>query len=311
MAQITFFHAAPRSAAELDAQAGAEAILAKARAAADLAGVRCHTRSHHHDRPAEAILEAAQQCHADLIVMASHGLGGTQQLMSSSQTEKVLRRASIPLLVTRVEGNDPQPEASRAVALIQDEHRSLGAVMRGMLRLVEQARDALDDEPGLDHVTLERMLHYVETFPEQLHHPTEEQVLHRLLRLRCRDSHALLDHLEAEHARERELLGAAETALYACPDGATGRAEELLVLHTRLSQLAEHVWRHMRQEERELLPLACSQLHERDWAEIADAFDSHQDPRLGDLNDADFRRLFALLAQLMARSSRSQATPSH
>jgi nucleotide-binding universal stress UspA family protein len=45
------------------------------------------------------LLEAAQQAGSDLIVMGSHGKGGFERLALGSVTEKVLRRASCPVLV--------------------------------------------------------------------------------------------------------------------------------------------------------------------------------------------------------------------
>ncbi|MFM2056151.1 MAG: hypothetical protein RLY71_536 [Pseudomonadota bacterium] len=308
MAQITFFHARPApteadagSAADTAEQAEqTELLFTKARTAAETYGVRCRTHSVRSDRPAEAILAAARECGCDLIVMASHGVGGARRLLAAdSQTEAVLHQAQLPLLVTRVAANDPHATASRAITLIQDEHRSLGAVIRGMLRLVEQAQHASADQPGLDHVTLQRMLQYVETFPEKLHHPKEEQVLHRLIRQRTRDANALLEQLEADHVRELALVATLEEALFNCPDGARGTLNELLVLHERIDTLARHIWRHMAQEERALIPIARQALTETDWAEIAQAFEGHDDPRFGDLSDEDFRRLFAGLARLM------------
>jgi nucleotide-binding universal stress UspA family protein/hemerythrin-like domain-containing protein len=304
MAQITFFHARSDTLDTADAEDLSAVILAKARAAAENAGVRCKTHTAAADRPAAAILAAASACGCDLIVMASHGSSGARKLLADSQTEAVLRQAQLPLLVTRVEANDPQAQASRAIALIQDEHRSLGAVLRGMQRLVERARKASASQPGLDHVTLLRMHQYVEAFPEKLHHPKEEQVLHRLLRERSRDSHALIEQLETDHQQELALVAAVEAALFNCPDGARGQLDTLLVLHERIDALARHVWRHMLQEERALIPLARQSLTEADWTEVAVAFEAHDDPRFGDLSDEDFRRLFASIAKLMASGTR-------
>lgn len=308
MAQITFFYATPEMAnLSVEEADQAAVILAKARAAAESAGVRCRTHTASSNQPADAILAAARHCGCDLIVMASHGGHGARVLLADSQTEAVLRQAQIPLLVTRVEANDQQAVASRAIALIQDEHRSLSAVMRGMQRLVEQARSAAPTEPGLDHVTLQRMQHYVEAFPATQHHPKEEQVLHRLLRARSRDCVPLLEQIEADHRREPELVSAVEAALFACPDGARGRHEALLVLQERISSLTQHVMRHILLEERTLFPIARQHLLESDWAEVGAAFEAHDDPHFGDLSDDNFRRLFSSIAQLMTGSQRPRA----
>lgn len=57
------------------------------------------------DRPHEAILQAAEKCGCDLIVMASHGRRGIAGLLTGSQTRNVLQQASLPVLVI-VAGDD-------------------------------------------------------------------------------------------------------------------------------------------------------------------------------------------------------------
>lgn len=51
----------------------------------------------------EEILTSARFHHADLIVMTTHGRSGLSRLVTGSVTEKVLRKASMPLLVVRAE----------------------------------------------------------------------------------------------------------------------------------------------------------------------------------------------------------------
>jgi hemerythrin-like domain-containing protein len=99
----------------------------------------------------------------------------------------------IGLLVTRVGAIDQITASERALAIIQDEHRSIAVVMRGMLDLVEQAK-----EPGeiLNLRSVEAMLTYMQDFPLQLHHPKEERHIHRWLRERAPESEKVLIELE-------------------------------------------------------------------------------------------------------------------
>ena len=83
----------------------------------------------------------------------------------------------------------------RAIQIIHDEHRSLAAVLHGMLFLVRQMRYAGAD-PNFD--VLVAMVHYIDVFSERFHHPKEDQYLFRLLRLRHPDAIPLLATLEAE-----------------------------------------------------------------------------------------------------------------
>lgn len=48
-----------------------------------------------------AILDAAQSCHADLIVMGSHGRSGLDKLVMGSVVQRVLQHTTLPVLVVR------------------------------------------------------------------------------------------------------------------------------------------------------------------------------------------------------------------
>ena len=51
--------------------------------------------------PQDAIVQEAHDWGADLIVLGTHGVGGFQHLVLGSVTEKVLRKASCPVLTVR------------------------------------------------------------------------------------------------------------------------------------------------------------------------------------------------------------------
>lgn len=57
--------------------------------------------------PARSILDQAGQLPADLIVMGTHGASGVERLMLGSITEKVLRKASCPVLVVTRQADAP------------------------------------------------------------------------------------------------------------------------------------------------------------------------------------------------------------
>lgn len=69
--------------------------------AADEAGVPCTCVSVKSDFPADTILAEAKRRKCDLIFMASHGRRGLKSLLLGSETQKVLSRATIPVLVHR------------------------------------------------------------------------------------------------------------------------------------------------------------------------------------------------------------------
>lgn len=82
------------------AVSAAKVLEAAARKAAD-AGVACTVR-HVPDRyPADGILEVADACGCDLIVMASHGRRGIARFVMGSQAQEVLVRSKLPVFVCR------------------------------------------------------------------------------------------------------------------------------------------------------------------------------------------------------------------
>ena len=148
------------------------------------------------DRPHEAILHVAEARGCDLIFIASHGRRGIKGLMLGSQTQKLLQLATIPVLVSAVESNLPDSEMLAPLTTIRDEHRSLAAVIHGLEFVARQARDQ-GAPPSFP--LLRAMLHYIEAFPEKLHHPKEDAYLFRKLRARTSEFDATLDELQRQH----------------------------------------------------------------------------------------------------------------
>jgi len=73
----------------------------------------------------------------------------------------------------------------QAIRTIQDEHRSLAAVLHGMLHLVHAIRDR-GARP--DFKVLGAMVYYIDAFPERFHHPKEDAYLFHFLRIRHPDA---------------------------------------------------------------------------------------------------------------------------
>jgi nucleotide-binding universal stress UspA family protein len=62
-------------------------------------GVAVRTHMAVHRQPAQEILEYAATSGADLIALATHGLGGLARLLVGSVADKVIRGASVPVLI--------------------------------------------------------------------------------------------------------------------------------------------------------------------------------------------------------------------
>jgi hemerythrin-like domain-containing protein len=180
----------------------------------------------------------------------------------------------------------------QAIKIIHDEHRSLAAVLHGMLYLVRQIR-----ERGAtpDFALLGAMIYYIDTFPERFHHPKEDQYLFRLLRMRCPEAAPLLDRLQAEHRAGANKIRALEQALARFQQGGIA---EFPGFNTAVDNYADFHWEHMRAEEKEALPLAEKHLTTGDWEAIDAAFTDHSDPLFGADSGATYDQLFRRIVNL-------------
>ncbi len=76
-------------------------ILEDAAARAEALGVACRTVHVPEGYPSEAIVAAATDHGAGLVVMASHGRSGLGSVLLGSQTQAVLSHSTVPVLVVR------------------------------------------------------------------------------------------------------------------------------------------------------------------------------------------------------------------
>lgn len=88
---------------KMDAEARdrAEHFLAFVKRAAAAEGVHCETVMATNSKPFDAIINTANECGCDLIVMTSRYRKGLAALLMGSEASRVLHRASIPVLVFR------------------------------------------------------------------------------------------------------------------------------------------------------------------------------------------------------------------
>ncbi len=180
----------------------------------------------------------------------------------------------------------------KAIAIIQDEHRAITAVVEGLRHLVAAIAAG---QAAADHALLAALLRYIEQFPERLHHPKEDDFLFARLRLRRPEAAPLLDALQQEHAIGRERF----VELKAMWERYRDDPEALPAFADGVERYAHFHWRHMRREEDEVLPLAAAALAPDDWEAIDAAFASNDDPVVGVPASRAFRELFRHLAATM------------
>ena len=180
----------------------------------------------------------------------------------------------------------------KAIAIIQDEHRAITAVVEGLRHLVAEIAAG---RMAPDHALLGALFHYIEEFPERLHHPKEDDFLFARLRVRRPDAAPVLDRLHNEHVIGRERLA----ELKARWERYRGDAATLPLFVEGVERYSHFHWLHMRKEEEQVLPLAAEALTREDWEAIDAAFASNNDPVVGVAASKAFRELFRHLVAIM------------
>jgi nucleotide-binding universal stress UspA family protein/hemerythrin-like domain-containing protein len=278
----------------------ARAVLAKAAVVAREAGVEHDTLTVTSDRPYEAILQAAENRRCDIIVIASHGKHGLRGLVLGSQTQNVLQRANLPVLVLSIESNLAEWERIAPLAIIRDEHRSLAAVAHGLEQLVREARES-GSPPRFD--LLRAIVYYIREFPEKLHHPKEDAYLFRRLRQRTSEYDSTLDELERQHITGKAVAHELESSLVAYEADPANGFERFARAAGAFVSMQEQ---HMRLEVRVVLPAAFKHLTPEDWDEIGRAFAENADPRFSAETDEEFKQLFVRILNLVPATSRAE-----
>jgi hemerythrin-like domain-containing protein len=179
-----------------------------------------------------------------------------------------------------------------ALSVIRDEHRSLTAVLHGLWYLVDEVREGRRQP---DFTVLRAMVHYIDTFPEKLHHPKENRYLFARLRQRTNTANAVLDQLEAQHFHGAKLIRDLGQALL---HWEMGGQEDFASFAEEVERYVDFHRRHMQQEEQVVLPLAERVLTEEDWREIDAAFAGNADPLIAKEVERNFDRLFKRIVNI-------------
>jgi hemerythrin-like domain-containing protein len=178
-----------------------------------------------------------------------------------------------------------------AVRKLRDEHRSISAVLSALRQLARMAQDA---KLRPDFTVLRAMIFYIDTYPERLHHPKEDQYLFALLEQRAPQSGVLLASLRQEHVAGVGMVRDLERALIELEQTWPRGAAQFT---STVDAYAEFHWKHMRAEEQEVLPLAEQALTADDWARIEAAFAANEDPVAG-LAEQNYEDLFKRIVSL-------------
>ncbi len=175
----------------------------------------------------------------------------------------------------------------QTLSVIQREHRAIAAVTHCLEQLVREVGAGELDPPPFD--VFELILIYMRDFPDQLHHPKEDNYLFPVLAKRSPKLGAAFDLLRRQHVeggqRTLDLLEKLE-AYKTDPKTGFAAFEEAAL------SFVEFQNEHLDFEESRILPAARESLTAVDWKAIDAAFSKNIDPIFGDKPQAKFNKLF-------------------
>ena len=172
-----------------------------------------------------------------------------------------------------------------AIAIIKDEHRSMGYVVHTLQRTLH---DVAANKAEADFPLIATMLYYIDTFPDRCHHPKEDEYLFKRLRNRTATANAVLDELQSQHVIAAKMSACLEQTFVHWQAGAP---QGLRPFSQAVEAYAEFLWNHMEQEEKRVLSIAHEYLTEEDWCAIDGAFRANEDPLFGAHVRQEFTKL--------------------
>lgn len=175
-----------------------------------------------------------------------------------------------------------------ALRIISDEHRSLAALLHAIRFML---KEAMAGRLTPDVKLFEAMVHYLDAYAEQRHHPKED-LLFGYLAQRTTEGAAALATLGAQHAAAAERIATLQQALA----GFVADPAQLPVFSAAFDHYADFYRGHMMLEEDTVLPLIRQHLTAEDWVAVNAAFVAEQHAKSGKTGHSeDFAGLFSRL----------------
>ena len=182
----------------------------------------------------------------------------------------------------------------KAIAIIQDEHRAITAVVEGLRHLV--AEIGAGRMAAGPRSCSARCSTTSSSFPERLHHPKEDDYLFARLRARRPDAAPLLDELDARARDRPRALRRAEGAVGALPRRSRGASRRS---PTASSAMRTSTGGTCARRRTRCCRSPRQALTAEDWDAIDAAFASNDDPVVGVPASKAFRELFRRIVAIV------------
>jgi len=169
------------------------------------------------------------------------------------------------------------------------DHQNLSRLLPVLERQLDDFHQGSEHDLDLMH----ELVDYLQSYEDQVHHPTEDLVYERLKAL-TDDKRVAVETLEEQHGILADMSGKLLHSLDAIMhEGVVLRHE----VEAQGRALVKMLRQHMVLEEEEVFPLCDAWLEEADWAAVEEKAPKYHDPVFGDPDPARFRTLFAHLTE--------------
>ncbi len=168
------------------------------------------------------------------------------------------------------------------------DHRNLARVLTLLDRLLDRFHNG--NEP--DFKLMCELLDYMESYADEIHHPTEDLIFKRLIES-TGESPMVLGLLMNQHQQIPQINRRFRSSLDGIVHGdVLLRAE----VEAQGRELVRSMWNHMTIEDTQAFPLAQERLSAADWEDLDRISPKANDPVFGAPDRARFRAVFAELA---------------
>jgi hemerythrin-like domain-containing protein len=165
-----------------------------------------------------------------------------------------------------------------------------------LLDLLEKLLDMFHEGSEPDYELMCEMLEYIESYADQVHHPSEDLIFKRM-QTHADQHHAMLDVLMHQHEVLSELTRYFRQSLEGIVHEEVLRRD---AVEAQGRELVQTLRNHLNLEETEAFPLAREVLTAEDWEAVEAAAAKVADPLFGDRDPARFRTLYQHLMEQTA-----------
>lgn len=159
-----------------------------------------------------------------------------------------------------------------SIVIIRCEHDS---ILKTLDAIAAAMKPAAGEHQSIDLGAVRALFAYLDSFPEQVHHPKEDRHLFARLERACATTASVLQPLRSEHKSSDTEIDNLQRRLRWISGS---NDHEFQKLAREMARFDQSYRRHIRIEEDVVFPLAMHYLSVADWAEIDQAFAGNVDP---------------------------------